>query len=98
HPFYGRHFVTDLAHPPIYAGNLLTTTRAGLEDRTQTVTLGDQYSISPTIINSLHLTYNRLAINRGTPPDMPSPVGIGVNMFNSNPHFIDVAVASRFAI
>jgi hypothetical protein len=96
--FYGRYFVVDLANPPIYAGNLLTTTRAGLEDRTQTVTVADQYSLSPTTINALHLTYNRLAINRGTPPDMPNPVSIGVNMFNSNPHFIDVSASNRFAI
>src|SRR5205807_864802 len=59
HTLYARYFVTDLANPPIYDGNLLTTTRAGLEDRTQTVTIGEQYSISPRVVNALHLTYNR---------------------------------------
>src|SRR5882762_7910781 len=98
HSVFGRYFTADLANPPIYDGNLLTTTRAGLEDRTQTVTVSDQYSLSPTVINALHLTYNRLAINRGTPPNMPSPVEVGVNMFNANPHFIDLSVSNHFAI
>src|SRR5262249_2671566 len=79
-------------------GNLLTTTRAGLEDRTQTVTVGDQFTITPTTVNAVHLTYNRLAINRGTHPDMPNPVSLGVNMFNSYPHFIDLSVSNRFAV
>src|SRR5262249_4366054 len=95
---YARYFVTDLANPPIYDGNLLTTTRSGLEDRTQTITLADQYSISPTIVNALHLTYNRLAINRGTHPNMPSPVSLGVNMYNAYAHFIDLSVTGRFAV
>ena len=35
HALYARYFVRDLANPTIYDGNLLTITRAGLEDRTR---------------------------------------------------------------
>src|SRR5260370_7850431 len=48
---FGRYFITDYDNPPYYTNNILTTTRAGLEDRTQTLTLGDQSSISPTFLN-----------------------------------------------
>ena len=33
---FGRYFIADYDNPPYYTNNLLTTTRAGLEDRTQT--------------------------------------------------------------
>ena len=61
---FGRYFIADYDNPPYYTNNILTTTRAGLEDRTQTVTLGNQYSINPTFVNAFHATFNRLAINR----------------------------------
>ncbi len=95
---FARYFITDLANPPIYNGNLLTTTRAGINEQAQTITLGDQFSISPTVVNAAHATWNRLAINRGTPPDMPSPVSLGVNIFNSYPHFIDLTVSNKFGV
>jgi hypothetical protein len=47
------------------------------------IRFGEQYSISPRVVNALHLTYNRLAINRGTLPDMPNPVAEGASMFNA---------------
>jgi hypothetical protein len=95
---FGRYFIADYDNPPIYTNNILTTTRAGLEDRTQTITLGDQYSITPTVVNAFHATFNRLAINRAAPPTMPSPVSVGVNMYNNDPHYIDVSVSNRFAM
>ena len=42
HSVFGRYFIADYNNPPIYNGNLLTTTRSGLEERTQSVTIGDQ--------------------------------------------------------
>src|SRR6266478_3902400 len=53
---FGRYFIADYDNPPYYTNNILTTTRAGLEDRTQTVTLGNQYSISPTFVNAARAT------------------------------------------
>jgi hypothetical protein len=98
HSIYGRYFIADLNNPPIYAGSLLTTTRSGLEERTQSVVVGDQFSITPRMVNSLHLTYARLAINRGPSPEMPSPVGLGVNMYNSYAHFTDLSVTNHFTV
>jgi hypothetical protein len=62
----GRYFIADYDNPWFYQGNLLTTIRSGLEMRAQSVTLGDQYTFSPTIVNAFHGTFARLAINIST--------------------------------
>lgn len=93
-----RYFVSDYDNPPYYTNNILTTTRSGLEDRVQTVTLGEQYTIGPTLVNAVHATFNRLAINRAAPANMPSPVSVGVNMYNNDPHYIDLSVTNHFTM
>ena len=98
HSMYGRYFVTDYANPVYYTNNILTTTRSGLDERAQSVTLGDQYVISPAFVNSFHATFARLMSNRAVSPQMPNPVSLGVNMFNFYPHFIDLSVTSYFAM
>jgi hypothetical protein len=95
---YGRYFLTDYTNPVIYTNNLLTTTRSGLDERAQSVTIGDQFSISPTIVNAFHATFARLMSNRAVSPQMPNPVSLGVNMFNFYPHFTDLSVTNYFAV
>ncbi len=98
HSVFGRYFVADYDNPPYYQGNILTTTRSGLEERAQASVIGDTYNISPTLINAFHMTYSRLAINRAVSPQMPSPVGVGVNMFNVYPHYTDLSVSGYFSM
>ncbi len=98
HTIYGRYFIADYDNPPFYTNSLLTTTRSGLEMRSQSITLGDQYTITPTIVNAFHATYARLSINRAVTPEMPNPVSLGVNMFNAYPHFVDLSVSNKFTI
>ncbi|MGB6429950.1 MAG: hypothetical protein WBF06_05155, partial [Candidatus Acidiferrales bacterium] len=67
---FGRYFIDDFTDPDAntLAGgtNLLLTSSPGVFQRAQAFTLGDSYSISPTTINSLHLTWNRRRDNRTT--------------------------------
>jgi hypothetical protein len=98
HNMSARYFVLDLDNPPIYQGNLLTTTRAGLADRMQTITLSDQYSFTPTIVNAVHVTFNRLAINRAVSPEMPGTAGIGVNVYNAIPNYMSLTLSNRFTV
>jgi hypothetical protein len=98
HTFYGRYFIADYDNPAFYTNNILTTTRSGIEQRSQSVTLGDQYSISPTVVNAFHATYARLISNRAVSQQMPNPVSIGVNMFNFYPHIMDLSVTSKFSM
>ena len=98
HTVYGRYFIAEYDNPPYYTNNILTTTRSGLEKRSQSVTLGDQFSITPTLVNAFHATFARLSINRAVSPQMPNPVSLGVNMFNAYPHFMDLTVTNKFTI
>jgi hypothetical protein len=95
---YGRYYIADYANPGVFTDNILTTTRSGLNERAQAVGVAAQTSVSPTLVNSVHATYSRLITNRTPPSGMPSPVDLGVNMFNSTPHYIDLSVTSSFAM
>jgi hypothetical protein len=98
HTLYGRYFVADFTNPVSYTNNLLTTTRSGLDERNQAVTIGDNFVFSPTFINSFHATYTRLMSNRSVAADMPSPVSLGVNMTNFVPNFINLGVTNFFTV
>jgi hypothetical protein len=93
-----RYFILDYANPAIYTNNVLTTSRPGLLQRAQSIVLGDQFTVSPTIVNNLHFTFSRLAVHRSNPSTMPSPQGLGVNMYNAVPNFISVAVTNYFTV
>ena len=95
---YGRYYIADYANPGVFTNNILTTTRSGLDDRAQAVVVADETSISPTCrqFRSCHL----FASHDESRPSrrMPSPVSLGVNMFNNTPHYIDLSVANSFAM
>jgi hypothetical protein len=98
HSLFGRYFILDLANPPYYVNNILTSTRAGLNDRIQTVVLGDQYSFSPTVLNSFHATYGRFTVNRAAPDALPNLNDFGAAIYQQYPHFVDLSVSNRFSI
>jgi hypothetical protein len=95
---FGRYFIDDYSNPALFNGNLLTTTRSALVQRAQSVVLGDQYAFTPTFLNSLHLGFVRLAVNRKQPAGMPSPTTLGVNMYNATKDFTDLAVSNHFSV
>jgi hypothetical protein len=94
---YGRFFVADYDNPTIYTNNILTTTRSGLEERATSAVAADQYSTA-SFVNAFHATYNRLINNRAVSPQMPNLVGLGSNMFNGYPHFVDLTVSNKFTV
>src|SRR5262249_2812965 len=93
-----RYFILDWANPPYYVDNILTTTRAGLQDRIQSLVIGNQYSFSPTVLNSFHATYGRFIVNRAAPDKMPNLNDFGAKIFQAYPHFVDLSVSSHFSI
>jgi hypothetical protein len=97
HTVYGRFFVADYDNPTIYTDSILTTTRSGLEERATSAVLADQYTRA-TLVNALHLTYNRLINNRAVSSQMPNLVSLGSNMFNAYPHFVDLTVSNKFTV
>ena len=95
---YGRYQIADYANPGFFTDNILTTTRSGLADRSQSVVGAVDTTLTPALLNSLHVTFSRLWINRTPPAGMPSPVDLGVNMYNSTKNYIDLSVSSAFAM
>jgi carboxypeptidase family protein len=96
--FFGRYFFADYKSPAAFNNNFLLTTQRGILDRSQAVTVGDNYSISPDTLNSAHLTWTRLAITRGPAANMKNLSDFGVNMFQAVPNAIDLGIAGYFGI
>ena len=95
---FGRYFVADFSNPALFGGNILYTTRSGLDMRSQAAALGAQWTVSPTFINAFHASYSRLAVNRGVAAGIPSPVSVGVKMANIHPGYIDLSVSNHFSM
>jgi hypothetical protein len=96
HTLFGRYFLADYGAPAQFGGNALLTTQRGVLDRTQSMVLGDTYSISPTILNSAHATWTRISITRGEALNWISATDLGVNMFSYTPNGLDLTVAGKF--
>jgi hypothetical protein len=97
HQLFGRYYITDYSNPPEFGGDVLLSTRAGVYDRSQSVVLGDTYTISPRMLNSLHLIWDRLRINRGTTSDMIGPSTLGIKTFQLVPNDITLTVNGGFS-
>ena len=95
---FGRYFFADYKSPAAFDNNFLLTTQRGVLDRTQSVTIGDTYSITPSILNTLHLAWTRLAITRGPAADMKNLADFGVNIYQAVPNAIDLGINGYFGI
>ena len=97
HFIFGRYFVSDYRNPAIFDGkNALTTTKPGVAPRSQTVTLGDTYTFTPTTISAFHATFNRLRINRGPAANLISPNTVGINLSQYVSNFIYVTPSAPY--
>lgn len=95
---FGRYFFADYKSPAAFDNNFLLTTQRGVLDRVQSATIGDNYSINPSMLNSLHLNWTRLAITRGPAADMKNLADFGVNIYQAVPNAIDVGINGYFGI
>ncbi len=98
---FARYYIYNFTAQAFFDGKdaLTTGPNPGNRDETNTVTLGDTYTISSSKINSLHLTFDRRADNRGSAPNLFGPKGLGMN-FNENmpDNYIQVTVGNYFNI
>ena len=91
HSLYGRYFIANYRNPAVYDGqNLLTTTAAGNLERAQTLTIGDTYIFSRTIVNAFHATVTRSRDNRGVASNIINPADLGINIFSPIPNFVQI--------
>jgi hypothetical protein len=96
HNFFGRYFFADYKSPAVFDKDLLLSTQRGIVERSQSMVLGDTYSISPTTLNSFHATWSRLAITRGASPDFINLTDVGVNIFSAVATGMDLGISGYF--
>jgi hypothetical protein len=97
HNIFGRYYITDFSNPAVFDGkNLLTTNRPGVNDRVQSIVLGDTYSLGANVMNSLHLAYTRNVVNRAGAPNMPSAKDFGLNIASYTDLSPQVTVSGYF--
>jgi hypothetical protein len=95
---FARYFILDYANPAVYTNDLLTTSRPALLQRSQTIAIGDQFTISPTVVNSFRVAFGRLAVHRSNPSNFPTPVQLGVNMYNQTSSYTELSITNFFGV
>ena len=102
HTLYGRYFIYNYVAEAFFNGtNALTTgPNPGNREESNTLTLGDTYTFSPTSVNSFHATYNRRADNRGSAPNLFGPNSLGIQGFQENmPNdYMQITVSNYFNV
>lgn len=99
HSLYTRYFLTNYKAPAYYsASNLLLTTTAGNDERVQSATIGDSYTITPKLVNTASATYDRRRDNRGPTAGGINATTVGVQMFDYVPADFRLSVTNGFNI
>ena len=96
HSLYGRYFVDDYNLAAFFdPHDILVTSVTGNVERAQTLVLGETYSITPTTVNSLHVTFGRRTDNRGPNASGVDAASLGVkNLYQGTTDFLQVAVSN----
>ena len=92
HTLYGRYFWDHWTNPPVLVGsNLLTSTSPGNFELAQEATIGETWAISPAMVNTFHLGFNRRRDNRG-PTNFPiNWTVLGVPIYSAVPNFLPIS-------
>lgn len=89
---YGRYFIDGYQAPAFYSPtNILITTQSGNQERVQSFTLGDAYTISPNLVNSAHATILRRVNNRGYAANDINAATVGVNLYQAEPNGLQMS-------
>jgi Carboxypeptidase regulatory-like domain len=84
-----RYFISDYNQPDYFVpGNLVLNTGPGLADRVQNVSVGDTYLISPSMVNSLRLTFVRTATQRTSVPQISNLCTLGMIAWCQLPNYL----------
>ncbi|HTS28565.1 MAG TPA: carboxypeptidase regulatory-like domain-containing protein [Bryobacteraceae bacterium] len=99
---YGRFINYNYTAQRFFDGkNALTTgPNPGNLDNTVGVTIGDTYTVTPTMVNSFHATFNRRADNRGSAPNLFGPQALGIQNFADNmpDNYMQITVSNYFNV
>ena len=107
HNLYGRYYMYNYTAQRFFDGKdaLTTGPNPGNLDQTLTATLGDNYTFSPTLVNSFHMTANRRADNRGSALNLFGPQALGIKNTTGGPfadntsdNYIQITVGNYFNV
>jgi hypothetical protein len=92
--FYGRYYVYDYKGEVLFNGtNSLTTGTAGNTERSETMTIGDNYTFNGNEVNAFHATFDRRRDDRGDAPNLFGPSSLGINMYQAIPNYFQLSVS-----
>ena len=92
--FFGRYFIANYNNPVTYdPSNVLTANKTGVADQSQSFVLGNNTTITPSLILSSRGTVNRTRALRVVPSYF-TPTDLGVNMYSALPGFMGISVGS----
>jgi hypothetical protein len=101
--FFGRYYIANYDRAPAYDGeNLLLTTGSGLglDNRVQTLSIGDDYIVTPTLVSATRFAYARSRIHRIQGSDLPNYTDLGSNVWSAATEpglsFFNLAVTNGF--
>ncbi len=94
HTLYGRYFIDNYTLAAFFnPHDILVTSTSGNVERAQTFVLGETFTISPTTVNSVHLTFGRRTDDRGPNTSGVNAASLGVqNLYQGTGDFLQVAV------
>lgn len=94
HTLYGRYFIDNYTLAAFFnPQDILVTSTSGNVERAQTFVLGETYTINPTTVNSVHLTFGRRTDDRGPNTSGVNAAALGVkNIYQGTNDFLQVAV------
>jgi outer membrane receptor protein involved in Fe transport len=84
--FFGRYYVANYDRKPGYEGtNLLLSTGSGLglDNRVQTLSVGDDYVVTPNIVSATRFAWARSRIHRAQGDELPSFTDLGSNVWSA---------------
>jgi hypothetical protein len=96
HSLFGRYIATSYYRPPPYEAsgrNLLVTRQGGRDQMAHSVTVGENWILNPTTLNSFRFAFNRTDIHR-TSTDFFSAPQMGINIYSYMPNYMLLTVGA----
>jgi Carboxypeptidase regulatory-like domain len=96
HNVYGRYFYDNYDLLAFFdPHDILVTATSGNGERAQSITLGDSYILTPTIVNAFHFTFARRRDNRGPNANGINASALGVtNIYQGTTNYLQLTVSN----
>jgi hypothetical protein len=92
---YGHYFLDGYQNPAPYSPtNILVTTANGNVERTQSVTIGEDFVVNQNMVNSAHFTFLRRRNDRGYNQGDINAAKLGVNIFQLAQHGLQLTLST----